>query len=311
MSLTLAQTATLDFVPRMLWYSERSEGFVAGDERTACLSPVVDFATPAKLAPALPYDPAFPYRLPLPEELQNEFAAMPWHGFEFLSPSEYDRAVDEAGRRVGSLTLTLGFGPDYGLYVRHRPSGLILSLRAGSLELLRRTDAGFEAVDSTRTRGRAALCFAAHPKAPRIAYGDNYGNFHLHDFSDAGFGKASKLDAKLRKASEVEFIDDGEALLVGGMGYLSLYRSAGRKWSLQCETTAAVRSFLWIRSSRLVIVNQGMHGISRYAIGEAGFEKVDSISNLPPIDRIAASPSGDLVAASLLQSGQVALISAS
>lgn len=119
MSLTLAASATLEYVPQMLWYSERRGCFIAGNERAADALPVVDFTTPVRLAAALPYDPAFPCRLPLPDALQAEFCAIPWHGFEFLRPDEYDVAVGDDGRRIGNLPLTLHYGPDYGLLFRH------------------------------------------------------------------------------------------------------------------------------------------------------------------------------------------------
>lgn len=144
-----------------------------------------------------------------------------------------------------------------------------------------------------------------------IAYGDNFGNVHTHEFSEAGFGRASKVDAKGRNANAIEFLDEGEALLVGGTGYLSLYRKAGKKWRLQSETTTAVRGFCWVPSSRVAVVNRGMHGVIRYAIRDAGFEAIDSLAGPEPIERIATTPNGEFVAATLQRSGKVLSISAS
>jgi hypothetical protein len=308
MNLTLISSATLEVIPLMLWYSSHVRGFVAGDERVACVLLPEEFRTPTSLISSRKYDPEFPCVLPLPQELQAEFAEMPWHGLHFLSAAEYDHAVDDKGRRTGDLLRTLHYGPDYGLYVRHRASGLILSLKSGSLNLLRQSESGFEQIDSARTKGRKALCFAGHPSAPQLAYGDNYGLFHLHEFSEDGFGRAVKVVDKERKASRVQFIDGGTEMLLGGMGYLSRYRSFGKKWELQAEVGVAVRDFCWLPSQKWIFVNHGIHGLSLYVVDESGLKSVGTFKTEAPIDKIAVSPSGELVAVALQQSGQIDLI---
>src|SRR5205823_7240448 len=162
-----------------------------------------------------------PCNLPIPAAMLDEFLVEPWHGFRFLKAGEYDHALDQSGNPAGDLLRTLVFGPDYGHYVLHPSSGLVFSLRSGSMTPLRRAGDKFEVIDQTKTRGRAALAFAAHPSESLIAYGDNYGTFHAHSFDQNGFGKATKIVGKERKGSRLEFDRAGKMLMLGGMGYLA------------------------------------------------------------------------------------------
>jgi hypothetical protein len=268
----------LDVQLQWLLYSERSSSFVTGDERQAF---ALSTAAPNSLVLVTleAADRAFhPCNLPVAADLCDEVTARPWHGLRFLDHAAYDRAIGSDGRPVGDLLRTLVFGPDYGHYLRHPPSGVVLGLRAGSIELLRQSPGGFERVERTRTRGRAALAFAAHPQEALIAYGDNAGDFHVQRFSAEGFGKASKIASKQRKASRLEFSEDGR-LMLGGMGYLaSLAYDAGKFQPLH-ETALAVRDFILLDGGRLVLVNQGMHGIAAYRCDESGFSKIGGVSS--------------------------------
>ncbi|MCA9061213.1 MAG: hypothetical protein KDA85_22020 [Planctomycetaceae bacterium] len=296
----------LDFKALLLWYSENENAFVVADQQRGFTLPIAEFTRPRQLGPAREPDPLFPCRLPLPESLIAEFSAVTWHGFGFLTASEYDVAIGSDGKRCGDLLRTLYYGPDYGLYVRHKHTGLIVSLRSGSLELLRFQNDAFELIATTRTRGRAALCFASHATEPMIAYGDNYGAFHIQRFTADGFGTASKIDSKERKAAGVEFID-GDRLLTGGMGYLSVYGKAGKKWKLLSEASLAVRSFHWHSDSQRIVVNGGRNGLSVLRLQGDSIKVEDSLQTDSAIDQISLNGAGDLLAASLQNCGTVQL----
>ena len=273
-------SSPLDAQLQWLLYSEQSSSFVTGDGKQAF---AVATATPNRLVPlardaAEPADgPFHPCNLPIAAALYDEMSARPWHGFRFLDHSAYDHAIGSDGLPAGDLLRTLVFGPDYGHYLLHPESGLVLALRAGSIELLRQLPQGFERVERTRTRGRAALAFAAHPHESLIAYGDNAGDFHAQLFAADGFGKASKIAAKKRKASRLEFSADGRSLMIGGMGYLASLAYEAGKFHPVHETALAVRDFVVLEGGGLVVVNQGMHGIAAYRHDESGFTQIGSV----------------------------------
>ena len=272
----------LDAQLQWLLYSERSSSFVTGDERQAF---ALSTAAPNRLEPltpdaAAPADAPFhPCNLPIAAALYDEMSARAWHGFRFLDHAAYDHAIGSDGLPAGDLLRTLVFGPDYGHFLRHPGSGLVLALRAGSIELLRQTPEGFDRVERTRTRGRAALAFAAHPHETLIAYGDNAGDFHAQRFAADGFGKASKIAAKQRKASRLEFSADGRSLMIGGMGYLASLAYDSGKFRPLHETALAVRDFILLGDGGLVLINQGMHGIAAYRDDESGFTKIGGVGS--------------------------------
>jgi hypothetical protein len=269
----------LDAHLQWLLYSERSSSFVTGDGRQAF---AVSTAAPNRLVPltrdaADPVDAPFhPCNLPIAAALQDEMSARPWHGFRFLDHAAYDHAIGSDGLPAGDLLRTLVFGPDYGHYLLHPASGLVLALRAGSIELLRPSPRGFERIERTRTRGRAALAFAVHPHETLITYGDNAGDFHAQRFTADGFGKASKIAAKRRKASRLEFSPDGRRLMIGGMGYLASLTYEAGKFHPMHETAVAVRDFILLEDGGLVLINRGMHGIAAYRDDDTGFTEIGS-----------------------------------
>ncbi|MCP4156104.1 MAG: hypothetical protein GY757_50760, partial [bacterium] len=258
MKFKLIETLSLDLQPQLQWlfYSEKSKSFVSGDEAVSFAVPVNQPGQPQKLEPFRQYDPKathqFPCNLPVPLEIYDEFAANQWCGFRFLKTSDYDDAVDNEGQYRGDMLRTLVFGPNYGHYVQHPGSGLVISLRSGSMEMFCRQDSGFLQLDSVRTRGKAALAFAAHPRESLLAYGDNYGNFHSHAFDESGFRKAKKIASKSYKASRLQFLDEGKLLLTGGAGYLCAYSYQDGKYTQLHELSIAVRDFLWFREERMV-----------------------------------------------------------
>ncbi|HEX4509829.1 MAG TPA: hypothetical protein VH328_07115, partial [Burkholderiaceae bacterium] len=252
--------------PQLQWllWSQRSRSFLTGDERRAFAIPVdaPDRLTPLGPEPD-PDRPFHPCNLPIGDELVDEPALRAWCGFQFLERAAYDHAIGSDGLPAGDLLRTLVFGPDYGHYVLHPPTGAILALKAGGVELLRRTTGGFERVERTRTRGRAALAFAGHPHEGLVAYGDNAGDFHVQRVSADGFGKASRIAAKQRKASALAFTADGARLFLGGMGYLAALGCEAGKFRPLHETAMAVRDFELLDDGA-VLVNQGIHGVAAW-----------------------------------------------
>lgn len=289
----LLSASPLSLQAQLQWllYAPTTEAFLVGDERAAFAVPLSSPASLMALKPAREVGTGHPCNLPIPAEFYDELARPDWHGLRFLTCAEYDNAKDDKGHAVGDLLRTLVFGPDYGLYVLHPPSGLVLKLRGGSIQLLERSNAGFKLIDKTKTRGRAALAFAAHPAETLLVYGDNYGTFHAHRFAATGFGKASKLAAKERKASRAEFAPDGQMLMLGGNGYLATYTYADGKFSTLHEISIPVRDFIWAEDGKLVLVNQGMHGVCAYHYGPAagGFSKLAELKPGGAVQQMAVS----------------------
>jgi len=288
-------TTALQLDPQLqwLWYSNATTSFIVGDGRAAFAVSIdkPGVATPLAAAPASQAESfdQHPCNLPISTSMYDEFAGESWHGFRFLERSAYDQAKDARGYFVGDLLRTLVFGPNYGHYVLHPASGAIMALKSGSMQLLERTAEGFKVLDDTKTRGRAALAFAAHPTEPLIVYGDNYGTFHAHRFKPNEFGKAGKFAAKERKASRLEFIRGGQMLAIGGMGYLATYSYANGKLALLRETSMSVRDFKWLGAEDVVLVNQGLHGVTAYRYDSNGFTKLGGFNPGGAVQQMAVS----------------------
>jgi hypothetical protein len=308
MEIKLLTTLSLPLDPQLqwLWYSRQSASFITGDERAAYAIPTSNPHAPVKLPPAQEaLSPSC--NLPVTRPLYEEFCSESWHGFKFLDVSAYQKAVDSKGQQTGDLLRTLVFGPDYGQCVLDPASGLILSLRSGSMELLERTADGLRQLDKTKTRGRAALAFAAHPTEKLIVYGDNYGTFHAHRFDETAFGRANKIADKPRKASRVEFVSSGQVMMAGGMGYLASYSYAAGKFTPRHEISIPVRDFACVQDGELLLVNQGMHGIAAYHHDQNGITKLADTKTEEPVGQIAVSHCLRYLAATAQGSARVAI----
>jgi hypothetical protein len=305
----------LDSKTQWIWFSNLTQSFIVGDERRAFALPVASANASKPLRAEreleLRIPPLHPCNLPIPSALYDEFASELWHGFRFLEEGAYTHTKNAAGETTGDLLRTLVFGPDYGHFVLHPSSGLILSLRSGSMELLRREGDEFKMIDKTRTRGRAALAFAAHPSEPMVVYGDNYGTFHAHRFDDKGFSKASKIVAKERKASRLEFTSAGAGLIVGGMGYLSAFSYGGGKFAPTAEVSTSVRDFVCLNDGKSILVNQGMNGIAAFGFGASGFVPRGAIKPSEAVKQICVSRCGNYLAATGQESSNVGVFSIS
>jgi len=296
----LIATTPIQVSPQLqwIWYSKQSQSFIVGDDKRSFSISLSKPNAPTALSVGSDTfaGQPHPYNLPLPETLYREFSEEPRHGLLFLDRANYLRAVDAKGLPVGDLLRTLAFGPDYSQYQIHPASGLIFSLRSRSIALLQREGDSFKEIDRTKPRGSAALCFAAHPTETLLAYGDNNGDFHAHRFAADGFVKASKIGARQRKASRIEFIRGGQMLAIGGMGYLSTYQYADGKFTLAADVSTSVRDFTCINDGELIFANQGMHGISAYRCETSSLAKLGAIATPEPVFQIAVTPDGSYLA---------------
>jgi len=85
-------------------------------------------------------------------------------------------------------------------------------------------------------------------------------------------------------------------LAIGGMGYLGTFRYVGGKFEAGHETSIAVRDFVWLDEGRLVLVNQGLHGVSAYSYGEGGFSKLGEVKPVGGVSQMAVSKDGKSMA---------------
>ena len=138
-----------------------------------------------------------------------------------------------------------------------------------------------------------------------IAYGDNYGTFHTHRFDAGGFGKAAKVAAKERNATRVEFVNTGQMLAIGGMGYLATYLNQNGKFVPAHEVSIVVRDFLWLNNGELILVNQGLNGISAYRHDSSGFHPLGSVAPGEPVAQMAVSSCRKYLAATFQQSSEI------
>jgi hypothetical protein len=276
-----------------IWFSARSNAFVVGDEHLSFrLPPPGNVHQAEQLIPERVEGAPHGSNLPLPERLMDEFLSESWHGFRWLDRPAYASALDSSGVRVGDLLRTIVFGPDYGQYVQLPSNNAIIALQSGSLRLLQRSDHAFVELDHAKTRGRAVLAYAAHPGDPFIVYGDNSGDFFSHHVGTSEFGKTSRIAGHGRKASQVDFIDDGKTLVIGGMGYLATYSYENGKFSVVHEESSAVRSFCWLKHSRFMVVNKGIHGVSVLRLSESGFSQVADLPTEGAVHALAPSADG-------------------
>jgi hypothetical protein len=179
------------------------------------------------------------------------------------------------------------------------------------MELYKRSGSEFMSSEKTRTRGRAALAFAAHPSEGLLAYGDNYGTFHAHRFGENGFGKATKIVAKDRKASRVEFAAGGTNLVIGGMGYLAAYSYTAGKFAPMHEVSISVRDFISVNDGELIFVNQGTNGVTVYQHGASGFSQLCTMKPPEPVQKISVSKCQKYLAVTSQDSANVAIYSIS
>lgn len=239
-----------------------------------------------------------PCNLPLSPDVYDAFRRQSWHGFQFLDLESARKAP------AGDMLRMLVFGPDYGDCLLHRATGMIFSLRGGSIQMLSRD---LKPIEKTKTRGRAVLAFAAHPTEGVIAYGDNFGTFHAQRFDAGKFGKATRIIVKERKASRLEFAKDGSKLMIGGMGYLQTCSYTDGRFATLHETSIAVRDFVWIEDAQLVLVNQGMHGITALRYDDKGFTKLGELKPPGAIQQLAAATDGKFIAVSDQDSGAISV----
>ncbi|KAF0814913.1 hypothetical protein IGB42_00969 [Andreprevotia sp. IGB-42] len=295
-----------DLKPQLqwLWHSGERRGFLTGDDRKAFFLPQEAIETGFVLAHAHDAVSRASCNLPVPAGDFTELQTCGWRGFRFLGHGDDD--FEKAADMPGDLLRTLVFGPDYGLYLAHPASGLIVALQSGLMQLVTRMPDGFEVVDEVRTRRRAALTFCAHPSETLLVYGDNYGSFHAHHFSENGFGSARKIASRDNKAGAVEFIDP-QTLLLGGTGYLAAFAYRESRFQLMHELSMPVRDFTWNQPSNRLFVNQGLHGIAVLDYTSNGFSQCACLKPPYPVNQIAVSKCGNWIAASSQSAASVSI----
>jgi hypothetical protein len=266
----------IDLQPQLqwLWYSQASGAVITGDENDAFKVSVANPITVSRLDRGKTTKSAF--NLPLPDALADELLQEPWHGLRFLQRASY------AGFDADILR-TFVFGPNYNVPMLHPPSEAMIGFRSNAMELFTREAGALKPIDKTKPRGKAALCFAAHPSEALLVYGDNHGTFTAHRFDAGAFGKASKIADKERKASAAEFIDNGTKLLIGGMGYLATFAYDGKKFSPLHELSTSVRDFIVGSDGQTIVVNHGLHGVSIYRYDATGFSKQAEVKPPEPV----------------------------
>lgn len=265
-----------------LLFSEKLQSFITGDDKAAFALPITNPSS-AEPIESREIDSNSACNLPVTDELTDELLAQPWRGFQFLSRSDYDHAP------AGDILRTLVFSPDYGTLVRHPASGAILGLHSKSIELFERDGDGFKSIEKAKTKGKVVLAYAAHPTEQLIAYGDNFGVFHLHTLMPTGLGKATKLVDKTRNANRIEFVRDGKTIILGGMGYLSALIYKDGKAAPLHDAAVSVRDFSWHADGKLIVVNQGLHGVSIFSHDESGFAKLADATPDGPVHQTAVS----------------------
>jgi hypothetical protein len=286
----------LDPQTHWVWFSSGSRAFIVGDEHLSfAVAETSAVQHAVQLLPERVEGTRHGTNLPLPESLLDEYLSKSWHGFQWLDRIASAHARDSSGLPEGDLLRTIVFGPDYGQYVMLPSNRAVVSMRSGSLGLHQYTANAFSHLEKVKTRGRAVLAFAAHPHEPFIVYGDNYGDFFSHQVGTEEFGKTAKIAGHERKASQVDFIDDGNTLILGGMGYLAVYKYAAGMFVLSHEHASAVRAFSWLEWKRLLVVNNGMHGVSVLALTDAGFSLVSELETDGTVHALATSADGSLV----------------
>ncbi|KAF0813698.1 hypothetical protein IGB42_02051 [Andreprevotia sp. IGB-42] len=92
-------------------------------------------------------------------------------------------------------------------------------------------------------------------------------------------------------ANAVEFISP-QILLAGGTGYLAAFEYKGAKFKLLHSLSAIpVRNFIW-NEKKLLIVNQGIHGIRVFSLTDTEFFLKDTLKPPFPVDKMAVSACG-------------------
>jgi hypothetical protein len=301
MQFTRLATSSPALDPKLQWlfFSPQTNAFITGDDRQAFSIPLSSPSAPIPLQPARPFEnhipPPHPCNLPIPDSLYTEFAATPHHGLHFLDPATCQLPLGKKGPLDGDILRSLVFGPDYPTLLFHPLTGALLTLRGRSMELFSRSDTTLTSIAKTKPRGKSVLAYAAHPTEPLLVYGDNYGDFHAHRFTPTTFEKATKIAAKQRNASRIEFSQNGNLLLLAGMGYLSAFRYAAGKFEQLHELSTAVRDFLTTPDASLLLVNKGLHGLAAFTYSPTtGFTQLASLE--APINQLAKSPDNQFLA---------------
>ncbi len=279
-------------------YAPQAGVFVVGDAQAAwTVSP--DGSSPVPVARG-----EHPLTLPIPEVLLADVLSLGWNAFRL--PSMHTLIDATAHEPVsGDLLRHFVFLPDYGQLVEHPATGSWLALRCGRVARIS-PDGPFTVQAETRTRGKGALTFAAHPSEPLLFYGDNAGDFTQHALTPDGFGKATTLAKLERKASACLVRANGSRVLLGGMGYLQQV-PVGAKAGANCGQCATTVRSLHAVDDRRVLVNAGMQGLAMVSCTDESL-KVEARADLEaPVHQMAVTTDQRTIAVLHQGSGAVTL----
>lgn len=279
-------------------YAPLAGVFVVGDAQAAwTVSPDGSMPVPITCG-------AHPLTLPLSDALRSDVLSLGWNGFRFPSMTTLVDATTHEPV-VGDLLRHFVFLPDYGQLVEHPATGAWLALRCGRIARVA-PDGSFTLPAETRTRGKGALTFAAHPTEPLLFYGDSAGDFVQHALTADGFGKAVTLAKLERKASACLVRANGSRVLLGGMGYLQQV-PVGAKPGVHCGQYATTVRSLHAVDDRRVLVNAGMQGLAMVSCTDESLA-VEARADLEaPVHQMAVTPDQRTVAVVHQGSGTVTL----
>jgi len=91
----------------------------------------------------------------------------------------------------------------------------------------------------------------------------------------------------------LQFIDGGDALFVGGMGYLNLYTRTNGKYVKSISLETALRDFIYNERQQVILANRGLHGLELIRRGRSAFQVVGSVQTRKPVESLAVAPEFD------------------
>ncbi|WAC13759.1 hypothetical protein [Dyadobacter pollutisoli] len=240
----------------------------------------------------------------LPDPLYDEISAGGIAGFKLLSKTDYD-SIDSPAGSASFLEMANRYGPiDRNLpLLAHNAS--IVTFGNKSLWMERMEGNALISIDTVKTKGKAPVHAHLHPNLNLIVYGTNYGEIYGQYFNENSFGKAIKIDNLQKPCYQTGFTQDGEYLIVCGMGYVKLYIEKAGTYSEISTIQTSARSFEILEN--YLILNKGMHGMDVFLIGDKP-EKKGSLELPFAIDRMICHQPERLMLLTSNPHGEIAFV---
>lgn len=275
------------------WYSPSRQVFVAGNEDDKQIYPV---SHPDRSISLIHHDPPYQMRYKaydeaLSDQDYDELGEI--DGFRFLSKSQYDLFYpDKPWGSICPLDQALASGLMNGLAVLHPYSQAILSFAYKSICLYQITDGRPEKLAVIKVGSRqnvTALC--AHPGLPILYYGTSEGEVFELPVTSSELGKQKRKYKFERVVGSIQVLSDGRQVIIGGLGFLAQFSMHNQELSEICRVQLACRSTKVIKD-QVLIVNQGINGLSIFNINPDGLELKASTRTSNPVDHLLVSPDG-------------------